>query len=125
MIRSGTDAALDALPLLAAIFAVAACCRRRPAAIRAMAATVYRKALAPPMAAAYVEEESDVLFTPIGRQRSLRPVPAAHAVAAGLSDASGLLRIDPFLRLPGPLLRRPYVSYWDRLPYACGVYGYC
>jgi hypothetical protein len=19
----------------------------------------------------------------------------------------------------------PYVPYWDRLPYACGVYGYC
>jgi hypothetical protein len=19
----------------------------------------------------------------------------------------------------------PYVGYWDRLPYACGVYGYC
>jgi hypothetical protein len=19
----------------------------------------------------------------------------------------------------------PYVAYWDRLPYACGVYGYC
>jgi hypothetical protein len=22
-------------------------------------------------------------------------------------------------------MRDPYVPYWDRLPYACGVYGYC
>ena len=25
----------------------------------------------------------------------------------------------------GPYFGGPYVPYWDRLPYACGVYGYC
>ena len=25
----------------------------------------------------------------------------------------------------GPYYEGPYVGYWDRLPYACGVYGYC
>ena len=25
----------------------------------------------------------------------------------------------------GPYDGGPYVNYWDRLPYACGVYGYC
>ena len=25
----------------------------------------------------------------------------------------------------GPYYGGPYVAYWDRLPYACGVYGYC
>ena len=25
----------------------------------------------------------------------------------------------------GPYYGGPYVSYWDRLPHACGVYGYC
>ena len=25
----------------------------------------------------------------------------------------------------GPYYGGPYVGYWDRLPYACGVYGYC
>jgi hypothetical protein len=25
----------------------------------------------------------------------------------------------------GPYYAGPYVGYWDRLPYACGVYGYC
>ena len=25
----------------------------------------------------------------------------------------------------GPYYGGPYVSYWWRLPYACGVYGYC
>ena len=24
-----------------------------------------------------------------------------------------------------PYYGGPYVSYWDRLPYACGAYGYC
>jgi hypothetical protein len=24
-----------------------------------------------------------------------------------------------------PYYGGPYVGYWDRLPYACGVYGYC
>ena len=24
-----------------------------------------------------------------------------------------------------PYYGGPYVPYWDRLPYACGVYGYC
>ena len=26
---------------------------------------------------------------------------------------------------PGPYYGGPYVGYRDRLPYACGVYGYC
>lgn len=26
---------------------------------------------------------------------------------------------------PGPYYGGPYVPYWERLPYACGVYGYC
>ena len=30
--------------------------------------------------------------------------------------------VDPFLVAPAPT---PYIPYWDRLPYACGVYGYC
>ncbi|MBR0695782.1 hypothetical protein [Bradyrhizobium lablabi] len=25
----------------------------------------------------------------------------------------------------GPYYGGAYVTYWDRLPYACGVYGYC
>jgi hypothetical protein len=25
----------------------------------------------------------------------------------------------------GPYYGGPYVPYWDRLPYACGVFGYC
>jgi hypothetical protein len=25
----------------------------------------------------------------------------------------------------GPYYGGPYLSYWNRLPYACGVYGYC
>ena len=25
----------------------------------------------------------------------------------------------------GPYYGGPYTPYWNRLPYACGVYGYC
>jgi len=26
---------------------------------------------------------------------------------------------------PGPYYGGPHVPYWERLPYACGIYGYC
>ncbi len=39
------------------------------------------------------------------------------AVAPVYVDVPYVLPLLPFVD--------PYVPYWDRLPYACGVYGYC
>jgi hypothetical protein len=33
--------------------------------------------------------------------------------------------ITPLLDVPLPPYGDTYVPYWDRLPYACSVYGYC
>jgi hypothetical protein len=33
-----------------------------------------------------------------------------------------MVYVEPLWMAPAP---GPYVPYWDRLPYACGVYGYC
>jgi hypothetical protein len=42
-------------------------------------------------------------------------------------EAPGLLYAPDVYVEPLPVtpLPAPYVPYWDRLPYACGVYGYC
>jgi hypothetical protein len=39
--------------------------------------------------------------------------------------AAGLLRSAYPYDYQGAYYGGPYVGYWDRLPYACGVYGYC
>jgi hypothetical protein len=57
--------------------------------------------------------------------------------AAGYVDVPDILPVRAPLLLPGyygtaypysypgAYHGAPYVPYWDRLPYACGVYGYC
>ena len=47
--------------------------------------------------AVVVEEEVDVLFSPL--KRALRAAHQWYAAAAGLGDAARLLRHDPFLQL--------------------------
>ncbi len=69
--------------------------------------------------------ESEVLFTP------------AYADVPYISPWIGTPLLPGYSTLPGyygapysydyyrPYYGGPYVNYWDRLPYACGVYGYC
>ena len=44
---------------------------------------------------------------------------------ADLSDPRCRLLWPPAYDYQGSYYGGPYVPYWDRLPYACGVYGYC
>jgi hypothetical protein len=46
----------------------------------------------------------------------------ARLYAPGYIDVTDLPIRAP---LPGYYYGDPYTPYWDRLPYACGVYGYC
>jgi hypothetical protein len=62
----------------------------------------YRRGYAHPV----YSYETPVLFTPVYDE-----VPYLPSVTG----------VPP---LPG-YYGGPYVPYWDRLPYACGVYGYC
>ena len=70
--------------------------------------------------------DSEVLFTP------------AYADVSYISPWTGTPLLPGYSTLPGyyygwpssydyqgPYYGGPYVNYWERLPYACGVYGYC
>jgi len=61
-----------------------------------------------------------------------RPVPTlsvyetpAVLYEPGYVDVADLPIRAPLPPLPGYYYGDPYIPYWDRLPYACGVYGYC
>jgi hypothetical protein len=94
----------------------------------------YRTTVAPPAAPLYVrrgrtlvveEEDPDVLFTPTG------VVPYAPRVYGtpllpGSSTLPGYYGTSHSYSYDGPYYGGPsYGPYWNRLPYACGVYGYC
>jgi hypothetical protein len=94
----------------------------------------YRTTVAPAAAPLYVrrgrtlvveEEDPDVLFTPVG------VVPYAPRVFGtpllpGSSTLPGYYGTSHSYSYDGPYYGGPsYGPYWNRLPYACGVYGYC
>jgi hypothetical protein len=94
----------------------------------------YRTTVAPGAAPLYVrrgralvveEEDPDVLFTPVG------VVPYAPRVFGtpllpGSSTLPGYYGTNHSYSYDGPYYGGPsYGPYWNRLPYACGVYGYC
>src|SRR5439155_20688519 len=94
----------------------------------------YRTAVAPAAAPLYVrrgrtlvveEEDPDVLFTPVG------VVPYAPRVYGtpllpGSSTLPGYYGTSHSYSYDGAYYGGPsYGPYWNRLPYACGVYGYC
>ena len=51
-----------------------------------------------------------------------RPFPRLSVYEAPAVLYAPVVYVEPLLFAPVP---DPYVPYWDRLPYACGVYGYC
>jgi hypothetical protein len=94
----------------------------------------YRTTVAPGAAPLYVrrgrtlvveEEDPDVPFTPVG------VVPYAPRVFGtpllpGSSTLPGYYGTNHSYSYDGPYYGGPsYGPYWNRLPYACGVYGYC
>jgi len=93
----------------------------------------YRTTVAPAAAPLYVrrgrtlvveEEDPDVLFTPVG------VVPYAPRVFGtpllpGSSTLPGYYGTNHSYSYDGPYYGGPYVSYVFRLPYVCGLYGYC
>jgi hypothetical protein len=104
-----------AVAIFAAGFAVAA---DLPSPDNGPGATVYRK-VAPRYreAEVRVEEEPDVLFTPY--------LPPHTPILPGSATLPGYYGSTHSYQYQGPYYGGPYVGYWDRLPYACGVYGYC
>ena len=72
---------------------------------------------------AYVETESDLLFTPDERFPYIR-IPPSTPLLPGSSTLPGYYGSQHSYEYY-PYYGGPNLGYWYRLPYACGVYGYC
>jgi hypothetical protein len=88
----------------------------------------YRTTVAPPTygrPVVVVETDPDVLITPAyGPGGYLDNLPGTPLLP-GSSTIPGYYGRAFDYDYQGPYYGGPYVGYWDRLPYACGVYGYC
>ena len=70
-----------------------------------------------------VEHDPDLLFTPSDGEITLQP---PHTpLLPGSATLPGYYGSNHSYDYQGPYYGGPYVGYWNRLPYACGVYGYC
>ncbi|KRQ98222.1 hypothetical protein CQ12_29760 [Bradyrhizobium jicamae] len=93
----------------------------------------YRTTVAPAAAPLYVrrgrtlvvEEETPVLFAPIDVVAAYAPRIFGTPLLPGSSTLSGYYGTSHSYSYDGPYYGGPYEPYWNRLPYACGVYGYC
>jgi hypothetical protein len=72
-----------------------------------------------------VEEEPEVLFTPSSGYVPYLPPLVGTPLLPGSSALPGYYGRAFDYNYQGPYYGGPQVSYWNRLPYACGVYGYC
>ena len=91
----------------------------------------YRTTVTPPAAPLYVrrgrtlvvEEE---VFVPIGIIKAYAPRVFGTPLLPGSSTLPGYYGTNHSYSYDGPYYGGPsYGPYWNRLPYACGVYGYC
>jgi hypothetical protein len=73
----------------------------------------------PPPVIAY---DPDVLFTPTV---PYVPLLIRRPLLPGSSTLPGNYGSPQNLDYHGAYYGGPNIGYWDRLPYACGVYGYC
>ncbi|WP_065750620.1 hypothetical protein [Bradyrhizobium paxllaeri] len=93
----------------------------------------YRTTVAPAAAPLYVrrgralvveEEDPDMLFAPTGI-KAYAPRIFGTPLLPGSSTLPGYYGTNHSYSYDGPYYGGPYEPYWNRLPYACGVYGYC
>jgi hypothetical protein len=87
----------------------------------------YRTTVAPPTyrREVVVVEEAELLFTPSSGYVPYFPPVVGTPLLPGSSALPGYYGRAFDYDYQGPYYGGPYVPYWDRLPYACGVYGYC
>ena len=81
-------------------------------------ATPYRRGVV-------VVDEPEVLFTPTSGYIPYVPPVVGTPLLPGSSTLPGYYGRAFDYDYQGPYYGGPYTPYWDRLPYACGVYGYC
>jgi hypothetical protein len=70
------------------------------------------------------EEDPDALFTPL-RVAPYAPRLFGTPVLPGSSTLPGYYGTGHSYSYDGPYYGGPQPGLWSRLPYACGVFGYC
>ena len=91
----------------------------------------YRTTVAPPPPPStcgaavrwWSRKRSDVLFSPSAGPYAPRVF--GTPLLPGSSTLPGYYGTSHSYSYDGPYYGGPYEPYWNRLPYACGVYGYC
>jgi hypothetical protein len=94
----------------------------------------YRTTVAPATAPRYVrrgralvvveEESPEMLLAPTGIIKAYAPR-FNTPLLPGSATLPGYYGTSHSYSYDGPYYGGPYEPYWNRLPYACGVYGYC
>jgi hypothetical protein len=112
------------IPLLAATLTMATA-HAADLAGAAYPAPIYRKAPLPRGHGVIVQQQSDVLFTPSDGSVPYVHFPPLTPLLPGRAALPGNYGTEYSYEYTGPYYGGPYVTYWNRLPYACGVYGYC
>jgi hypothetical protein len=86
----------------------------------------YRTTVAPPT---YVRRGRQlVVVEPVVvplNARPIIPVVPSEPLLPGSAALPGYYGWAHSYSYDGPYYGGAYVDYWDRLPYACGIYGYC
>jgi hypothetical protein len=82
----------------------------------------YRRSYGPRLS---VYETPELLYAPTYYDVPYIPPLFGWPLLPGSSTLPGYYGSPYSYDYQGPYYGAPYVSYWDRLPYACGVYGYC
>ena len=87
----------------------------------------YRTTVSPPTYRrdVVVLQEPEVLFTPSSGYVPYFPPAVGAPLLPGSSTLPGYYGRAFDYDYQGPYYGGPYVPYWDRLPYASGVFGYC
>ena len=114
------------MPLLTAFFAVGSAVAADLPDLRYPSGPgVYHKS--PPVQGrrVHVEEEQDLLFTPTNGSIPYIPPLIRAPLLPGSATLPGYYGPATFYYYPDPYYGGPEISYWNRLPYACGAYGYC
>ncbi len=83
---------------------------------------VYRQSSGPRLS---VYENPKLLYAPDYAEVVYAPRVIRTPLLPGSSTLPGYYGSSHSYGYQGPYYGTPYVPYWDRLPYACGVYGYC
>jgi hypothetical protein len=73
----------------------------------------------------YAYETPQVLFTPTYVSAPYIPPLIGVPMLPGFSTLPSYYGSGYSYDYQGPYYAAPDIGYWDRLPYACGVYGYC